>query len=242
MSSTTVAASRAVLLASVALALGACDVTHFQSPPGSTVSACDESFVGAWLLTGPDEDLATCRSKGDCDFVVVDAHCSGWHGFEKGVPQDDKDRAMMSHVHVEFADIRHRKVISLGIDADSATPDDSGWPRQHLFFRYEAGHDIIRLYGVDGTRVEQLIAANIVHGWTKKAPLKARPGAAPSPAVPGAAREPGFLSRDIYVQGDANEMARIALLPGVFEDSPFVLLKRVDPADIVTSAPGTSSP
>lgn len=165
--------------------------------------------------------------------LSVDPDCRGWHFTEPGKPEEDEDRKSMDEIHFAFANVRGRRLVSIGWDVDAveAARDPPHWPKQYIFLRYEVVGRSIRLYLVDSEQVERLITAKAVRGHTEK--THRRPPDMPSSNLP-------YTEIQNYVEGDPREMARIALLPNVFDDQPIFVLKPAASDDIVT--PDSSAP
>jgi hypothetical protein len=213
-------------------ALAGCDETNFQSPPARVMQSCDPHFVGSWLVT----DTGTSPSCDDhelCELLIVDENCSSWHLAEGNGEASDEDRRKEQETHIAFADLRGRKLVTMSADLEDSDPMrvHYHWQQHYAYFRYEIAGDTIRLYMVDSKRVAQLIESKAVAGETKiKDAHKPRQG------------HVSVSTLTNYVVGDARAMERVVLLPGVFQDSPVVLLKRIDPADIVKPAPTAPAP
>lgn len=230
-------ALRLIWLVATACLLGACDRTFFESAPEPTV-ACDAQFVGTWTVASPEEPTSPeCKrdEAANCVTLVVDPGCTGWHFLENGVRDEINDADIAKHAHVAFANLHGRKLLSLGID--QADNDDArramNWSRAFLLYRYEASSTVVRLYAVDTAQADRWLLEKRLRGHANE----------PAPVPKKGEFEHHFRpERTNFIAGDARETRRVALLPKAFEDEPILLLKRVDPADIVKPAPTAATP
>ncbi|MBS0569658.1 MAG: hypothetical protein JSS28_03555 [Proteobacteria bacterium] len=198
------------IIVSCAVLLCGCQDTLFETQPGTHVAACDARFVGPWRLLPADSEKAD-----DAFFVVVEPQCKRWRFIEDG----KDDTKTENSVHVAFARVGDLTLLTLKEDQPAAHDPQARWSHGYRYLRYEFADATIRLHPVDDKRVAHLIIDGGIHGRTERI-----------------SREPGSQrgSDDLhnFVAGDAQEMARVAQLDGIFRSGGYYILKPATAAEI----------
>ena len=215
---------KSLLLSGTLALLCGCQDTLFETQPGAAISACDEHFIGSWRLLPADPS-----SSNDELFVIVEPGCKRWRFIEDGKDDAETEKT----VHVAFAHVGDLQLMTVKNDEKHAANDADGrWRDGYLYLRYEFAGDTIRLHRVDDKRVAHWIVDGAIKGRTETITQS-----------PGSTRHEGDLHN--FVSGDRDEMARVALLDGIFQANGYYTLKPATTAEIfkpATNSPANSKP
>jgi len=209
------------LFALVCAALGGCVDTVFETQPGSAISTCDPQFVGSWRLLPAEPP-----SNNDELFVIVEPACKRWRFIENG--KDDANTE--NEVHIAFAKVAGKPLVTVKNDEkhDYAHYDPT-WRTGYMYLRYVVADGNIKLYPVDDKHVAHLILDGKVKGRTEVITQS-----------PGSTRAEGELHN--FVAGNADEMARVAQLDGIFTEAKFFMLKPATAAEIFKGSKDPAQP
>lgn len=161
---------RCALLGFAACALAACDRVVFESPPGTTLSDCDERLVGGHRIV----DLASPeRADADAAWLWVEDGCRRWLIVSEG--RDDTGQPaievddLADEARVRFTRFDTRDVLVIddprqARDAE-ADPFDAAYVLMELRPQEDGAY---RLYDADPHRTARLVLDDVLPGRVDK--------------------------------------------------------------------------
>ncbi len=202
---------RPALLALLALSLGACEQTRFESLPSGTQLDCDPAWVGAWRVSGGEEDADE-----EPGYWVVRPECKSYQTVEEDGASEEDDE-------FQFRYVKQGKFSYLAVATrPDSKSDDQAWENAFMLLRYEfRGENSIRLYAIDDHQMARWIVDYQVNGRTEV-------------SSGGAEQKPGRRSNSInnLIYGDAAATDAVLDRRGAYKRKPWMLLERVSDAEI----------
>jgi hypothetical protein len=204
----------AVTLLGFAAVLTGCKDTTFESLPSERTTTCDTHFVGKWRLISADNKSSDYEL-----YVIVEPECKRWRFIEDG----NDDAKTEQTVHFAFATVGGKPLLALKIDPDRDPAKDPGarWSIGYYYLRYEFADKTIRAHPVDHRRVAHLIVDGAVAGRSERISRE--------PASKSAGNSDELHN---FVAGNTEEMARVAQLEGIFDETETYVLKPATDAEI----------
>lgn len=181
----------------VLLAVSACNVTRFESPPGEALDSCDTRWRGLWIAHEDDGELGDAAIHVDeaCRVLILDQAERG--GPVKSVHVPSNFSRVGRDDYVVVSDLALKPLFELG-----PVPGLVEQPaRTFVLMRYRFRGDRLELYDIDDRKIARLVLDGGIEGTV----LKSSDGL------------------QVYVQGDRARIAKVLSTHKLTEDKPTVL-------------------
>ena len=188
---------RAFAVVGLALLLGACNVTRFESPPGEVLDSCDTRWRGLWITREDDGELGDAAIHVDeaCRLMMLDQAERG--GPVKSVHVPSNFARVGRDDYVVVSDLALKPVFELGpVPGVSEQPE-----KTFVLMRYRIRGDRLELHDIDDRKVALLVVDGSIEGTVLKS-------------------DDGL---QVYVQGDRARIAKVLSTHKLYEDKATVL-------------------